>query len=202
MPVCDYWKSTDLRRSLEFMSKNIKEHLIDGITLLSGLCTAGSLFLDRPVLFCILLAVTIGLLVRRGVIKPDSPTDVDNKFEIEPVGQIAGMKTDEKQWIDCAYCQGTGSVMTYNDGHTQRSESCGICNGHGQVLTDLWDRPGCRRCGGSGRLVSKQYTPSLHVIGRRILKHHQYDTEIQPCDVCRGLGKRPWHAEERNNKVV
>jgi hypothetical protein len=178
------------------MSWISKEHLLSGLTLLSGLSSVVVLLLDRPILFFILLMLTIVLLIWQRASSRESPAKT-KAYPVEPaIAQPASNEPVEKTWIDCAYCQGSGTLTTYYDGQTTRKEKCGICQGHGQILTELWNRPACRRCEGTGRLVSKEYIPTLHNLGYRIVQHHQFNTEIQPCDVCNGTGKRPWQSGE------
>jgi len=127
----------------------------------------------------VLIAVgTIGIVYRYRRGHPDTEGTVTTAEK--PVESIA---EPTKQWMNCRYCDGTGSVVTHASRYQKQVGTCGICIGHGQILTDLWSQPDCRRCAGSGKLVSQEY--------RRIRKVRQYLAYTQPCDVCGGIGKRP-----------
>lgn len=158
--------------------------IVAGLTIFAALCGIVSLvmqsvvgFLLVCVVFC-LLVVTIRKLRLRN---QDEPPDVEET------------STDEKRWIDCAYCGGQGSVVTdYFEtglGTVIRSVrvTCGVCNGNGQLYTKLWSQSVCRRCKGSGRLESYSYVPG------RIPPHF---TEFTACDTCGGTGRRPSSDEE------
>ncbi len=96
-----------------------------------------------------------------------------------------GVRPKQKQLIDCAYCDGKGSiVVSSNSFHTQHG-TCGLCGGRGQLLTDLWGQPPCRRCGGSGKLHSTKAV----AYRRRVYRN----TLMEPCDVCGGTGRMPFH---------
>jgi DnaJ-class molecular chaperone len=97
---------------------------------------------------------------------------------------LAGVRPNEKRLIDCAYCDATGTIVARWDAFRTENATCGICSGHGQLLTDLWVQPPCRRCRGSGKLHSIR---EVGFRGRR----YQY-TWIEPCDVCHGIGKMPF----------
>lgn len=94
-----------------------------------------------------------------------------------------GSETGDRKWIECAYCGGTGSVTTFASLYQQHVGTCGICGGHGQILTDLWSQPACQRCEGSGRLVSREY--------QRFGRRGRYSTYTRSCAVCVGTGRRP-----------
>lgn len=103
-----------------------------------------------------------------------------------------GLHPKERRWIDCAYCGGQASIVTYDDGSQVVQETCGVCNGQGQLLTDLWIQPTCRRCGGDGRLVSRELV-TVPIQGRRRVRiHRQLNSQFRPCDVCNGTGRSPF----------
>lgn len=86
-----------------------------------------------------------------------------------------------KCWMDCRPCEGSGQVVIeYNSlfFHARRRQ-CFRCNGHGGYTTDLWSRPDCRSCGGSGWV--QQYSGDFR-------------TFYAECTVCGGHGKRPYGA--------
>lgn len=94
----------------------------------------------------------------------------------------------EQDWIDCAYCKCKGSVIGFRDAHSERLITCGVCSGRGRIFTDLWNQPHCRRCNGSGSLVTNT-TQRIPIGRRRSIK--RWDTFIDPCDVCGGTGREP-----------
>lgn len=98
----------------------------------------------------------------------------------EPVLPAPATDPNEKRWINCAYCEGRGSVVTYYDQWRTENSTCGICNGKGGKHMIGPPPPLCRRCGGSGKLQSWTRVRS------RRRSHTRISTE--PCDVCRGTG--------------
>jgi DnaJ-class molecular chaperone len=155
--------------------------------LLSSVGTIAVLILERPLLFLILLAITIAFAfwLREEVVQSRKL----ERIEARPEASLS--RASEKKWIDHAYCNGTGSITAYYDGSSHQIETCGICQGHGQILTDLWDHPSCRRCGGSGKLTDTEYVPTIRQVGYAVVQHHQFNKTTKPCDVCGGTGRKP-----------
>lgn len=92
---------------------------------------------------------------------------------------------EERQFIDCRYCSGKGSVAARWDSYKIQYATCPICSGKGRIFTELWSQPDCRRCNGSGALVSNTST----VISYRRRIHRQTFTDVDICPVCLGIGK-------------
>ena len=95
-----------------------------------------------------------------------------------------GVRPKEKQFIDCAYCDRNGIFVAKWDGFHTQYATCGLCQGRGQLLTDLWVQPSCRRCHGSGKLQS--------ITTGRYYRMRFQDTFTEPCDVCGGAGRMPF----------
>lgn len=89
--------------------------------------------------------------------------------------------------MDCRYCGGAGSVVAHNDGANVTHATCGVCCGHGTISGSIAAQPDCRRCNGSGRLL----TENIQVVRRRRRVRRQHNSLVHPCDVCGGVGKRP-----------
>ena len=109
------------------MTPTIGDYLRSGLAILSGLCSVVVLLLDRPVLFVILLLITIALLIWQGAVllKLPAKTDKDKTLQLstgsEAMTDLSTKTADsqtnkivepsniddanEKQWLDCAYCQ-------------------------------------------------------------------------------------------------
>ena len=95
-----------------------------------------------------------------------------------------GVRPTERRLIDCAYCNGSGSIVASWDRFHVQHVTCGLCSGLGQLFTDLWVQPPCRRCGGSGK---------LHSIRSLRFRNRLYsNTFIEPCEVCGGNGRMPF----------
>ena len=151
------------------------------ISIVGSVASIASLALGSRLGF---LVIAVLAVVAVGVVYRYHRAEVRTERNVIPTEERAESSHEPtKQWMDCRYCDGTGSVVTYATLYDKRVATCGVCSGHGQILTDLWSQPDCRRCGGSGKLKSEEY--------RRIYRVRQYSSHTQPCDVCGGTGKRP-----------
>lgn len=117
--------------------------------------------------------------LNRHFVRPHEETTALTK-----TGGTPGVRPKEKQFIDCAYCDGKGSIVARWDRFHTEHATCGICSGRGQLYSDLWVQPLCRRCGGSGK---------LHSIKSVRFRNRRYsNTLIEPCGVCAGTGRIPF----------
>lgn len=149
------------------------------VMVLAGLCGIVALALQSIIGFVaavILFLVVVAVAWRSGH---------SNGTENSPDTPVTS--TDEKRWIDCAYCGGEGSIVadrltTIRGVIKDERATCPVCHGDGQLHTRLWSQPVCRRCGGSGKLKSWSFNP-------RVFSQHV--TTFTVCDRCRGTGRRP-----------
>lgn len=166
--------------------------------LMIFLCVLGniaSLVTLGPMGLAMAVTVSALLLLMLSKLGPASETQI--KESDEAIIQNPTTRNEAKEWIDCAYCDGSSRIIkdrTIINGVLTNTEyeTCGICEGRGEILTALWSQPKCRRCNGSGKLVSN----SADTINLGLMTCLRPLKQIVPCDVCDGSGRRPFHPDE------
>ena len=140
----------------------------------------------EPVLAVVAAAVVMLEIVVESVVFTSTNKAIDDRSlhtnSGEQLDQVSD-KAEALRLISCQYCDATGRILESYDRFNTVYATCGICNGHGEIKSELWNQPDCRRCNGSGKLI----TQTTQKIGRR--RHSTKFT--QPCNVCGGIGKRP-----------
>ena len=138
--------------------------------------------------------VTIGgALLRWRSVAPaaqTSPPPADASNSITPSSSSSPPAAE--QWHDCAYCDGTGQYVKFANLFRTDHATCTVCDGHGQHFSDLWSQPDCRRCNGSGKLTSTNVDAIVPItLQRRTHLIPKTTKNVDVCDVCSGIGKRP-----------